>query len=86
MHPPAVGGQPRVALTGGETVSGYFIPKGTGIQLNQFAANHSHLNLDEPEIFAPERWIDSEKRDRWKKDPLKVVKPFSVGVRNCIGR
>ena len=34
MYPPAVVGQPRVAPTGGETVSGYFVPESTGIQLN----------------------------------------------------
>lgn len=74
-----------MALTGGETVSVYFIPEGTGIQLNQSAANYSRPNFDEPGIFAPERWIDSEKHDRWENDQLKVVQPFSVGVRYCIG-
>lgn len=64
-------------------VSGYYIPEGSSIQLNQYAANHSYLSFDEPEAFEPERWLSDSP---FRNDKLGVVQPFSIGARNCIGK
>lgn len=83
IYPPALAGQPRLSPPQGDTVSGYFIPGGTGIQLNQHAAFRSTLNFTSPGAFAPSRWLGDK---RFAGDRLDVVQPFSVGPRNCIGK
>ncbi|KAL9066761.1 MAG: hypothetical protein Q9161_007350 [Pseudevernia consocians] len=83
IYPSALAGQPRRAPTKGGTVSGYWVPGGTGIQLNQYAAYHSHQNFSNPSAFVPERWLGDPRFDSDKKD---VLQPFSVGIRNCIGK
>jgi len=83
MYPPAIFGQPRRTYAAGETIAGYWIPQNTGIQLNQYAANHSASNFTDPQSFVPERWLGEE---RYMDDRLEGVQPFSVGVRNCIGK
>ena len=55
----------------------------TGIQLNQYAAYHSHQNFFDPSAFVPERWLGDPRFALDKKD---VLQPFSVGARNCIGK
>ncbi len=84
IYPPGIAGQPRIAPKGGDAVSGYWIPEGTGVILNQYAANHASMNFDEPEVFAPARWIETD--ERFKHDKRGVVQPFSIGPRNCIGK
>lgn len=83
MYPPAVLGQPRIAPKGGAKVSGHYVPGGTRVVLNQYAANHSHQNFNSPEVFAPSRWLGNE---HFAKDKREVVQPFSIGARNCIGK
>ncbi len=83
IYPPALAGQPRLSPPQGDTVSGYWVPGGTGIQLNQLAAFRSTLNFTSPETFAPSRWLGDP---RFASDRLEVVQPFSVGPRNCIGK
>ena len=82
-YPPALLGQPRRTYTAGHSVAGYWIPKGTGIQLNQYAANYSTMNFKDPDKFVPERWLDDE---RYKDDKREAMQPFGIGVRNCIGK
>ncbi|KAF6234906.1 hypothetical protein HO173_006836 [Letharia columbiana] len=83
IYPSALAGQPRRAPGEGDTVSGYWVPGGTGIQINQYAAYHSHHNFSNPSAFVPERWLGDPRFDSDKKD---VLQPFSVGARNCIGK
>ena len=83
MYPPSVFGQPRRTYSAGESVAGYWIPQNTGIQLNQYAASYSASNFTDPGSFVPERWLGEE---RYKDDRLEGVQPFSIGVRNCIGK
>ena len=83
IFPSGLAGQPRLSPPQGDTVSGYWVPGGTGIQLNQLAAFHSPLNFTSPETFAPSRWLGDA---RFASDRLDVVQPFSVGPRNCIGK
>ncbi|KAI9820769.1 MAG: hypothetical protein M1827_005139 [Pycnora praestabilis] len=83
IYPPALAGQPRVVPKEGAIISGYWIPGGTGVQMNQYAAYHSHLNFQDPTRFAPERWLGDSKYTSDRRD---VVQPFSTGPRNCIGK
>ncbi|MCJ1289044.1 hypothetical protein MMC34_000576 [Xylographa carneopallida] len=83
VYPPALQGQPRKIPPGGGDIAGYHVPAGTGVQLNQYAANHSAANFTDPETFDPERWMGGE---RYAGDRREVVQPFSVGARNCIGK
>ena len=80
---PALSGQPRLSPPEGDTISGYWIPGGTGVQLNQLAAFRSTLNFNSPENFAPSRWLGDP---RFASDRLDAMQPFSVGPRNCIGK
>ena len=89
IYPVALGGQVPVSPPGGAMVADHFIPGGTGVSINQYAANHSHLNFSDPEVFAPERWITGErgaKGAKLEKNELEVVQPFGVGARNCVGK
>jgi cytochrome P450 len=47
----------------GETVDGYYMPKGTVVFVSTWAATHSHRNFHKPFDFIPERWLDPECKD-----------------------
>ena len=83
IYPPGLAGQPRLSPPQGDTVSGYWVPGGTGIQLNQLAAFRSSQNFTSPNTFAPDRWLGDP---RFASDRLDVMQPFSIGPRNCIGK
>ncbi|KAI8322153.1 cytochrome P450 [Martensiomyces pterosporus] len=77
---PVAGGMwPRLAPKGGVTLSGYFIPAGTEINVNIAAANLNKGYWTEPYLFNPLRFIDNEEAKR-------NVFTFSGGVRICPGR
>lgn len=43
--------------------------------------------FDNPKEFRPERWIDElDKRGPSGLTPDNVLKPFSLGPRNCVGK
>ncbi|KAL4861476.1 hypothetical protein BDV12DRAFT_203986 [Aspergillus spectabilis] len=73
---------PRQVPAGGSYIEGKYVPAGTSVTVNHFAAYHSSINFHRPDDFIPERFIEgsnsSDKRD--------VLQPFSAGPRNCIGR
>ncbi|KAK7692833.1 hypothetical protein QCA50_004468 [Cerrena zonata] len=46
--------------TSDETVGGYFIPKGSTIFMNIYGIYHSEEHFDEPEVFNPDRYMQSE--------------------------
>lgn len=54
--PPAAAGFGRVTPTGGESVSGYYIPEGTVVSVSHHAAYRSGRNFKDPNTFVPERW------------------------------
>ena len=64
-----------------ETIDGYLIPKETTIIANIYGAHHDPQVWGDPEIFRPERWIDSD--GKLKKFDQLVA--FSAGKRSCIG-
>ncbi|GME27350.1 Cytochrome P450 [Neofusicoccum parvum] len=83
MYPPVPTGFPRRVPDGGDTVSGHYVPGNTAVYVSQYAANHSAQNFTEPELFAPERWLDDA---RFANDKKAVLMPFSNGPRNCLGK
>ena len=85
MYPPAIAGQPRVSPPGGGYVAGHFVAEGTGVQMNQYAANHSKFNFEDPEVFEPKRWLDEGKGIRGV-NRREAMQPFGMGARNCVGK
>ncbi|KAF4491719.1 Cytochrome P450 monooxygenase aclL [Colletotrichum fructicola Nara gc5] len=81
MYPPLPFPLPRVVPQGGDTVDGHFIPAGTVVSTNPFAASMSPQHFHEPWAFKPERWMNSN-----KEDILEASQPFSLGTRNCLGK
>ncbi|KAI0188233.1 cytochrome P450 [Astrocystis sublimbata] len=69
-------------------VSGYHIPKGTTVVINQWSIAHDEKFYDDPSSFKPERWL---------KDPVgakpgvsqphrKATYSFGMGSRECLGK
>ncbi|KAI1372287.1 cytochrome P450 [Hypoxylon crocopeplum] len=83
QYPPVATGLPRVVPKGGHTIAGRFVPEDTAVAVWQWAANYSEKNFTDPDEFHPERFLGDE---RFAKDNLSAMQPFSVGPRNCIGR
>ncbi|KAL1792995.1 hypothetical protein ACET3X_007977 [Alternaria dauci] len=78
---------PRVSP--GAQVGGQWIPRGTIIQTWQTATNRNPDSFVDPDSFEPERWLSSEhslSNARFLKDKKNVVKSFSNGSRDCIGK
>ncbi|KAJ2643930.1 hypothetical protein GGF44_000919 [Coemansia sp. RSA 1694] len=77
---PITGGLlPRVSPKGGTTIQGHFIPEGTLIFVNMFAANNHPAFWDKPRLFNPQRFLDNDSARH-------NVLTFSFGKRVCPGR
>lgn len=53
------------------------------------AANQSAKYFTEPKAFCPERWLPKTHEfydDKFADDNLAIVRPFSTGPRDCIGK
>jgi averantin hydroxylase len=83
IYPPVPIQSARTVPAGGDTVSGVFLPGGTRIVVAQYVPNHLHSNFSKPDKFIPERFLGAKE---FENDNYAVLKPFSVGPRNCIGR
>jgi cytochrome P450 len=83
LFPPVPTMLPRVTPENGCMIAGQFVPEGTTVSMNLFAAFHSKTNFRDPDQFVPERWSGDP---MYKSDNLDIVKPFSLGPRNCIGK
>lgn len=81
--PPLPVGFQRKTPAGGETISGYYIPEGTGVSVSQWPAHYSEQNFKDAKSFIPERWMGLEE---YKDDKRSGMQPFSFGPRNCIGK
>ncbi|KAH8660701.1 benzoate 4-monooxygenase cytochrome P450 [Tricladium varicosporioides] len=81
MYPPLPFALPRVVPQGGDTVDGHFLPGGTVVSTNPFAASMCTANFKNPWAFKPERWLGSN-----QEDVLEASQPFSYGGRSCLGR
>ncbi|KAJ2820949.1 hypothetical protein FBU31_005062 [Coemansia sp. 'formosensis'] len=77
---PITGGLlPRMSPKGGITIQGHFIPEGTVIAVNLFAANHHPAFWSQPRVFNPQRFLDDDSARH-------NVLTFSSGKRVCPGR
>ncbi|MCJ1432335.1 hypothetical protein MMC27_001691 [Xylographa pallens] len=83
LYPPVPSTFPRRVAAEGDIIDGQFVPGGTSVGVNQWAANQSAAHFCEPEKFIPERWLDD---DRYAGDDKEARQPFSLGPRNCIGK
>ena len=82
VYPPALIGQVRI-VPEGRDLCGQWIPSGTTVLVNQYAAFHDPRNFGKPDEFLPERWTGGKE---WAWEHREVVQAFSVGARNCIGK
>ncbi|KAF2719460.1 putative P450 monooxygenase [Polychaeton citri CBS 116435] len=82
-YPPVPTGFERTVGPGGEVISGYFIPETTGVCVSSFPSHHSKRNFRDPDVFAPERWMDDP---HYASDKRNGFKPFSFGPRGCLGK
>jgi len=84
-YPPVPSGLIRTTLPEGSFIAGRYVPPGSDVYVTQWAAYRSSRNFADPDKFVPERWLKNPP-ERYKNDRRKVLQPFSVGPRNCIGR
>lgn len=83
IFPPVPDNLNRITPKEGCMIAGHYLPGKKYVAINQWAAPHSSANFTRPYEFIPERWMgDAE----FMKDKRRVVNPFSVGPRNCLGR
>jgi cytochrome P450 len=67
------------------TIAGYHIPKGTLVCPNLKRMHHDEREWPEPDVFKPERFLDSEEKFvGWTK--LYGFMPFGAGRRECTGQ
>lgn len=50
-----------------------------------YSTGHCTYNFTKPKEFVPERWL-KEPPEEFKDDKRKVVQPFLVGPRACVGK
>ncbi|RUT10177.1 hypothetical protein DSM106972_006720 [Dulcicalothrix desertica PCC 7102] len=80
LYPPAWG-MPRIALEDDE-IKGYFIPKGSTINICQYIVHRHPEFWDNPEKFDPDNFLPSKVNQR----PKFAYFPFGAGQRICIGK
>ncbi|XRM43853.1 hypothetical protein ABZX51_007006 [Aspergillus tubingensis] len=87
MYPPVPTGRQRVTLSTTE-IAGHQIPPRTKVAVHQLAAYQSEQNFHDAGEFHPERWLPEAKdpSSPYYHDQREVLRPFSVGTRDCIGR
>jgi cytochrome P450 len=92
IFPPVPNQQARITHpTEGNVISGKYVPPNTRLGVSHFACYRSEENFHDPETFAPERWLQSDRptyldsESPYKNDRLSALQPFSLGPRNCIG-
>lgn len=84
-YPPVPTGLPRMTTKEGNIICDCYVPPYTAVYVSQWAAYKSPTNFADPENFVPERWSKNPPA-RYANDNKKVLQPFSIGPRNCIGR
>ncbi|KAM0083647.1 hypothetical protein ACKRZS_004151 [Fusarium odoratissimum] len=87
IYPPAAETPLRVCP--GATIGGKYIPKGTVVNVYQWATFRNPSNFADPASFRPERWLPKTHALYDEKDAgdnRAVFKPFSYGARDCIGK
>ena len=76
-------------LTKDDIYDGYFIPAGATIHANQWAIHRDNDLYPDPEVFRPERWIESKyptfRAPLTEFPNLKRFSAFGFGRRICPG-
>lgn len=80
LDPPVVIGVPRICPPPGAQICSRYVPAGTYVTYNQFAANRQAYNFHLPNSFVPERFLKRDERDN-----MEGFMPFAVGRHSCIG-
>ncbi|KAK9781105.1 putative Fatty acid synthase beta subunit hexB [Seiridium cardinale] len=83
LYPPVPMQSNRVVARGGATIAGQWVPEGTSVAVQQYAACRTGANFHRADEFLPQRWLGDPE---FAGDRREVSQPFSVGPRNCIGR
>ena len=80
LYPPAwVIGREAVAPC---AIGGQEMPAGTTVFISPWVMHRDRRFFEHPEVFRPERWLDTERRSRL---PRHAYLPFGAGPRLCIG-
>lgn len=79
---------PRMTPKQGHVIDGQMIPGGTYVSMGQWYMGRSEQFFQNPQDFRPERWLDPEVKTigPYGLATDEVLKPFSLGPRNCIGK
>ncbi|ESO85871.1 hypothetical protein LOTGIDRAFT_235674 [Lottia gigantea] len=85
MNYPVVSGSNRI-LTEDIILSGYHVPKNTLILLNNRRMVLDRKYASDPDRYIPERWLRDAEGNKNVNIPSVGMIPFSIGVRNCVGR
>lgn len=69
-------------------VGGYNVPKGTYINILDFAMSSDEKNFPNADKYIPERWLNRSQEDKAEKAKAHNFSslPFGFGPRMCIGR
>lgn len=65
------------------SLGGYDVPKDTMLITNIWAIHHDPDEWDKPEVFNPERFLDSQ--GKFSAAGVRSYLPFSAGRRGCLG-
>ena len=77
----------RIVPDKGATIAGRYVPGKTAVAVSSWAAFRSGRNFVDPLEYVPERWLEGKDcPEKYRNDKRKVVQPFSVGPRGCIGQ
>ncbi|EPQ67389.1 Bgt-1532 [Blumeria graminis f. sp. tritici] len=87
LYPPVTIITPRYTPTGDRVICGEVVPEHISISVSIIAANTSPDLWTDPDDFVPERWYKDDRcPEKYRSDERKVMQPFSIGPRNCIGQ
>jgi len=75
----------RITFPEGNRIVGEFVPGNTIVSVSPWAAFRSPMNFHDPEKFEPDRW-DTEPEEKYRNDKRKVLQPFGLGPRGCLGK
>lgn len=77
---------PRLTPKEGHVIDGNFVPGGTYVSMGQWFMGRSERFFDNAREFRPERWVNSEVQKSSGRRVDDILKPFSMGPRNCVGK
>ncbi|KAM3421658.1 hypothetical protein BST61_g2043 [Cercospora zeina] len=77
---------PRTTPKEGHVIDGEFIPGGTYVSMGQWFMGRSERFFDDAMEFRPERWTNLEVQKACGRRVDEILKPFSMGPRNCVGK